>query len=600
MSEARTLIFEIYRDGELVRTERLAQDVIKIGSHAKSHLQLDDGDVSLVHAYVEASDDEVSIIDLGSGRGTFVNGEKVNKATLHHRDEIVLGSTRLVFLTRDEKAIAAAAEEKRIAELRSRPSDEVVYARRFLARPATTDGAVEVAMLYHDYVMAEELFRPPSDVKIGSTASCRFEVDESTLGSDEFTLIDASGGEPALCFTASMTGEVYVGTERLTLRQAIETGRASRSGNHASISLTADTRARIVIGEQVFFVHRSTKPAVALPMQADFASMGIFIVLSAMLHAAFLAMITFWPVGMGSLDLDAFNGNDRFVQILIEDAQEEEEEPEPEVAEDEGEDEGEEEDQQDQAAAGDEGRAGDEETLEDDGRMAIEGDADPRDIELARSAAVESVQSRGALQVLNQVGPSGVFGEMPVGADAVYAIGGVDGATAGPAYGTRGLGRYGGGLSAGGRNLGGGGLGAGTLALATRGVNNGDSRFGSNQLGEPDYTARVPTLEVGSGEVRGQLDREIIQRVVREHRREIRACYEGELQRNPDLEGAITVEWVIAPDGAVAGARVQDTSLNSSAVENCVTRRIQQWVFPEPRGGGTVRVTFPFVFAPGG
>ena len=69
------LIFEIYQNGSLVRTERLSQDVIKIGSHPKNPLHIDDEGVSRVHAIIERSGDAAHIIDLGSGRGTFVNGE---------------------------------------------------------------------------------------------------------------------------------------------------------------------------------------------------------------------------------------------------------------------------------------------------------------------------------------------------------------------------------------------------------------------------------------------------------------------------------------------------------------------------------------------
>ncbi len=38
----------------------------------------------------------------------------------------------------------------------------------------------------------------------------------------------------------------------------------------------------------------------------------------------------------------------------------------------------------------------------------------------------------------------------------------------------------------------------------------------------------------------GQMDRGVIQRVTREHRREIRACYESQLRRNNSLEGRVS------------------------------------------------------------
>jgi predicted component of type VI protein secretion system len=91
------LVFEIYWNGELVRTEELTQDVIKIGKLPSSHLRLDDPNVSRIHAVIERSKTgEVHVIDLGSSRGTLVNGERINKVRLQSGDEIVLGQTKIV------------------------------------------------------------------------------------------------------------------------------------------------------------------------------------------------------------------------------------------------------------------------------------------------------------------------------------------------------------------------------------------------------------------------------------------------------------------------------------------------------------------------
>lgn len=598
MSQPRTLFFEVYIDDQLVRTERLEQDVIKIGSHAKSHVFLDHPSVSRVHAYVEVSGNDVSIIDLGSGKGTFVNGEKVNKRSLQHRDTIGLGEVKLVFLTRDEKAEAAAraaAAAARQKEVYVPPADEVVYARRFLARPAQNDGAVELAVLFNDHVIFEDLWRPPADVIIGSSPKATLPIDHEALGTDEFPLIETGSGEPTISFTAAMSGEIYVGTERYTLEEAIASGRAKRNGNRATVPLTVDTRVRLAFGEILIFAHRSTKPALALPFSLGSDSPLAYYGLSIALHAALLGMMFFWPSQLRDPRLDSFDPNDRFVQILIQDAQVEEPPPPPadELAEEE-----EEEQTPGDEAAGDEGRAGEETAPDEDNRMAIEGDADPNQpIELARAQAMQEVQDRGALQVLNNLGPTSLFGDTAVGYDPITTMGGVSGDTLGASYGSRGLGRYGGGLGGGGRSMS-GGFGSGPIAVSGRA--SGNTNLGRDQLQVREREVRTPTVELGSAEVRGQLDREIIQRVVREHRREVRACYEAELQRNPALEGRISIEWVISPSGSVEATRVENSTMNNAEVEGCLARRIRSWRFPEPRGGGTVRVTYPFVFTPGG
>jgi TonB family protein len=91
------LTFQIYKGDQLLRTETLNQDIIKVGKLASSHLRLDDESVSRMHAVIEVTGpDEIYIIDLGSNRGTVVNGQKVNKCKLQSGDEVQLGDTRVV------------------------------------------------------------------------------------------------------------------------------------------------------------------------------------------------------------------------------------------------------------------------------------------------------------------------------------------------------------------------------------------------------------------------------------------------------------------------------------------------------------------------
>lgn len=98
-----TLSFRISYNGQLVREEKLGQTVIKIGKVPSAHLLLADETVSRMHAIIEVMGTDVSIIDLGSTRGTFVNGAKINKAKLASGDVILVGDTTI------EIAIAQAA-----------------------------------------------------------------------------------------------------------------------------------------------------------------------------------------------------------------------------------------------------------------------------------------------------------------------------------------------------------------------------------------------------------------------------------------------------------------------------------------------------------
>jgi len=91
------ITFHIYKGDQLVREETLNEPVIKIGKLASSHLRLEDETVSRMHAVVEVTGPgEVQLIDLGSTRGTTVNGARINKAVLKSGDQVQFGDSRVV------------------------------------------------------------------------------------------------------------------------------------------------------------------------------------------------------------------------------------------------------------------------------------------------------------------------------------------------------------------------------------------------------------------------------------------------------------------------------------------------------------------------
>jgi FHA domain len=100
------LTFAIYQGGSLVGRETIAQDIVKIGKDAKSHLRVDDAQAAVRHSIIEVGGiAEITLIDLGNEPGTIVNGQRVNKCKLAVGDQILIGGTTLVF----ENAELAAA-----------------------------------------------------------------------------------------------------------------------------------------------------------------------------------------------------------------------------------------------------------------------------------------------------------------------------------------------------------------------------------------------------------------------------------------------------------------------------------------------------------
>ena|GEM_PF-4137272 len=87
---------EMRPDGSVRRELTFRQDIIKIGTLPSSHLHIDDPAASRMHAVMECENDgTLTIIDLGSSRGTFVNGRKVDKIRIKEGDELTIGDVKL-------------------------------------------------------------------------------------------------------------------------------------------------------------------------------------------------------------------------------------------------------------------------------------------------------------------------------------------------------------------------------------------------------------------------------------------------------------------------------------------------------------------------
>jgi TonB family protein len=61
------------------------------------------------------------------------------------------------------------------------------------------------------------------------------------------------------------------------------------------------------------------------------------------------------------------------------------------------------------------------------------------------------------------------------------------------------------------------------------------------------------------------------------------------------MSGRVMVRFVVAPNGTVGAAIVQDSTLGDNDVEHCITDTVKTWTFPKPTGGGLVVVSYPFV-----
>lgn len=89
---------------------------------------------------------------------------------------------------------------------------------------------------------------------------------------------------------------------------------------------------------------------------------------------------------------------------------------------------------------------------------------------------------------------------------------------------------------------------------------------------------------------------ESLAEVVESYKGGISFIYNKALRTNPTLRGTITVEFTIAASGEVIDCKVVSSSMDNSAFEETLVRRILQWRFPAI-SEGSVAVVYPIVFS---
>ena len=92
-----------YQGGEFAL--EMNQELI-IGRSSELEMVLIEDMVSRHHAKITTTNDEITIEDLGSTNGTFVNGEKITKCKLKEGDRILIGTSiiKLVYEEYDSRS----------------------------------------------------------------------------------------------------------------------------------------------------------------------------------------------------------------------------------------------------------------------------------------------------------------------------------------------------------------------------------------------------------------------------------------------------------------------------------------------------------------
>jgi TonB family protein len=458
---------------------------------------------------------------------------------------------------------------------------------------------VDVAMMWSGDMLSAGFYPRPAAITLGVDEA--FVLPEDVLGAKRFVLVEPKGDDFALRIDADkMTGHLIVDGEPYDVAD-VRAGKVKDVGG-PTVPLTARTRAVVNFGEFTFVVSRAPVP----PPQR-FSLWGreqvgfvVALLLSALINLVPLA------IAYNSADfrdraslsyLDQID--DRIAEIEEIEVQVEEEEPEE--PEEEAAAEEEEEPEQDVKP--------DEELLEkirEEEEKKIEEEADKLEDELKdlnveeKEEKIKEIVKEEATKATEEIDKAL---EDLAPRTKLFALDD-DANPDDPAAGNTTAGGSGDLIA----DLGGGGDLAG-------GANKNAKLFGDDaakKAGDgPKKATKLTQKKVGFQAEKkqkvkvfgrgvaatGGLSPRIIKSYIRRKIGAIRACYQKGLQANPSLKGKVKVKFVIQPSGKVLGAKVVQSSLNSSQVEGCITRNIKSWKFPSSQGGEITTVTYPFVFS---
>lgn len=612
-------------------TEELSfsQDSVILGSGASANVRLEDDNVSSIHAMLKLEGEgQVRVIDLGSESGTRLRGKEVREEVLSSGDVVELGKSK-VRVTFGEHA--GATDEAQTTEVVSRPAeiasvDEAPKkakkakkaapppppAAALADRPKASGAASSAAKIFSEVIPPEE--RPTSEAKmlevvmlwsdtiigighyapkdgvvtVGDDSKASFKLSSDLIPQSRFPLLTPSGKDWSLTVADGMSLKVRdADGDVAELSRLKDSGKATRSDGGFkgySYKLGLHDQAIVEVDDTAFvvrYVRPSTRIVTNVWETIDFYFTKVLST-SFTAHALFVAALLLTPIHTDQLSEDLFTNPNRFAKLIIKPP---EKEPKKKFEKLSGVDEG-------KKAKDDEGKFGKKEEVKKEAAPSKKG-APIVDVN-KREEDRKKVMKSGLLAALNKSdgASSNVFGPGGLGTGINNALGGLQGAAGmGDAHGVGGLGSRGMGPGGGGTALGIGGLG-------TRGGGRGRGGYGSIDLG--GRGKGQTRIDRSKTIVQGGLAKEVIARIVNRHQNEIKYCYEKELTKDPNLGGKVAIMWIIDATGAVNTASVAQSTMGNANVENCMLQRVRRWKFPQPKGGGIVQVTYPWILKPSG
>ncbi len=625
-----SITVEVFRGDTSLARVSFTEPSVTIGSGGAAMLPVSGEGVAELHAVLNVEGGSVTVLDLGAEGGIRVGGEKVANAELASGSRFAIGDLEIA-VTVDAPAAAdvaasTAATVSEDADPATDPGsaapshddhgpfeDSVAFMMRTNQGTKFKDRAplLEVTQIWGQLLVETRQYaRESHEIKLGESSGFKwhflgvdmgwvsgpvrhvlpyalplwsdivaerkndFYVPYGSLPNEaEYTLFRSDKEGYVAHVPKGWDGFADIGEKRYTFAELAADGKATAEGEGWKIPVIDGMRLMVDNDGIVFFAHLAhpVRRLVARTTSDNDGAFNGMVGFGTFLFLMFALLMTY--IGP-TLENDTVELSDRMVELLLEKPPEEKTKK-PEANPDAGEG---------AKAKKEEGKVGKKEAKID---KAKGNKVELKKLEIDRKVA----ENAGVLGAMNDSSMDQIFGASGLSQDLKGGIGGLIGAN-GTQFGSGGLGARGGGLGGGGTAEGLGGLGTKGIGSGASGYGSGGGNFGAKGEGGIGGVGGDPIIV-------GSLDRSLIDEVVKRHMNQIRYCYQRELTKNPALGGKIVIKFTIAKDGTVSSASAKTTTMNNSAVETCIVGRFLRMQFPEPKGGGIVIVSYPFIFSPG-
>jgi TonB family protein len=621
--ENLNIILDVSMEGEGGGRHEFSQKSVIIGSGPAANLRLEEGSVSSIHVILKPGEEGTALVsDLGSEEGTRVNGDEIQReVSVRRGDSVTVGDVEIFVVgvgtdevdtktkrqpirevkreevkastpvqrppKREKPAAKPPPTPSEIGRLRKIPkasslgpahSGQLFFERETYPMERPSEGAklLEVKVMWGPIVLDVRQFRQEESVTVGDRSDASIKnITTDRFGGDVFTLVSPGG-------IAGHVVHVASGMD-LDVRcdgSPVSVDNLPSAGAVRTYALKINDRVRVMMG-QLGFVIQYVAPSKGVVTGtwtgADFHAtkwLLIFLVLAVGLWTA-IQLTPKMEIGVS----DYLKNPARFAQLIMPTSAAEKKKTFEEIKKKE----------EEKIKAEDTGKWKNVQSKQ----RAKDADV-PREIKEKQDRKVAT--SAGILGLLKGRGggtgddSSSVFGGSAM-ANLDQSLAGLRSTGMGDSGGFGGLGTRGGGPG------GGGGLGLGGLGTAGYG-RGGGTGYGSVKIGHRGkHAVRVVK---GRTRVVGGLSQEVVGRYIKRYWAQFKYCYERELSKDPNLYGKITITFTIAGNGRVSEAQVIQTSMHSANVEECVLRVVRRIRFPQPKGGGQVVVTYPFMFTTAG